>query len=77
MTDADQNVAVFEVDRGIYGVGRLATRLKGLESIGNIGPWHVGHWIDFTHKEIRIHFNSVVDATLAKRVCRSGDSADE
>ena len=38
---------------GIFGVGCLATSLKALESINQIGPWHIGHWIDYTHTTIR------------------------
>ena len=38
---------------GIFGVGCLATRLKALESVNQIGPWHIGHWIDYTHTTIR------------------------
>ena len=30
-------------------VGRLATRLKALAAADQIGPWHIGHWIDFRH----------------------------
>ena len=38
---------------GIFGVDCLATRLKALESVNQIGPWHIGHWIDYTHTTIR------------------------
>jgi hypothetical protein len=37
---------------GIFGVGRLATKLNELLNRGQIGPWHVGQWIDFTHTAI-------------------------
>ena len=43
MTDHSPNVVTFAVTGGIFGVGRLATQLKPLESIDQIGPWHVGH----------------------------------
>ncbi len=51
--------------RGSFGAGRLASRLKELESVDLIGPWHVGHWIDYTHTAIRIRFSSPADARAA------------
>jgi hypothetical protein len=56
---------------GIFGVGRLATRLKALESVNQIGPWHIGHWVDYTHTTIRIKFQSVADGKFAKLACAS------
>ena len=69
MTDYPPNVVTFAVTGGIFGVGRLATRLKSLESINQIGPWHVGHWIDYTHTAIRIRFSSDADGKMASRTC--------
>ena len=64
MTGSSESVVTFPV-AGIFGAGRLATRLKELESVGLIGPWHVGHWIDYTHTAIRIRFHSQADAKTA------------
>jgi hypothetical protein len=69
MTDVLETVVTFSVAGGIFGVGRLATRLKALESVDEIGPWHVGHWIDYIHTTIRIRFHSVMDANVAVRAC--------
>ena len=66
-TNLADSMVMFPIAGGIFGVGRLATRLKALQSVGHIGPWHVGHWVDFTHTAIRIRFNSVVDAQVASR----------
>jgi hypothetical protein len=65
------SVVRFAVDGGIFGVGRLATRLNGLEKASQIGPWHVGHWVDHTHRAIRIRFHSVAEGKLAKVACAS------
>ena len=59
-----ESVVTFTV-AGIFGAGRLASRLKELESVDLIGPWHVGHWIDYTHTAIRIRFSSPADARAA------------
>jgi hypothetical protein len=56
----------FPVVGGIFGVGRLATMLKALADSGEIGPWHVGHWIDFRHAAIRIQFDTSADGELAQ-----------
>ena len=64
MTDSSASVLTFAV-AGIFGAGRLASRLKELESIDLIGPWHVGHWTDYTHTAIRIRFSSQADARTA------------
>ena len=63
--DLSDPVVTFSVTAGIFGVGRLASRLKALESVNLIGSWHVGDWIDYTHKAIRIRFDNVADAKLA------------
>jgi hypothetical protein len=54
---------------GIFGIGRLATRLKALESVNQIGPWHIGHWVDHTHTTIRIKFQNAADGKLTKLAC--------
>ena len=64
MTGSSESVITFPV-AGIFGAGRLASRLKELESVDLIGPWHVGHWIDYTHTAIRIRFSSPADARAA------------
>ena len=69
MTNLADSTVTFPIAGGIFGVGRLATRLKALQSVGHIGPWHVGHWVDFTHTAIRIRFNSIIDAQVATREC--------
>lgn len=66
MANADECVMMFPVD-GIVGVGRLASRLKVLADADQIGPWHIGHWLDFRHTAIRIRFNSVADGNFVNR----------
>jgi hypothetical protein len=56
---------MFPVTEGIFGVGRLATRLKALEDADQIGSWHVGYWIEHTHTAIRIQFENGEDAKTA------------
>jgi hypothetical protein len=56
----------FPIVGGIFGVGQLATSLKALADSGQIGPWHVGHWIDFRHRAIRIQFGTAADGELAR-----------
>ena len=34
-----------------------------------IGPWHIGQWIDFKHTAIRIRFRSVADRERARETC--------
>ena len=69
MTDDPPNVVTFPIAGGIFGVGRLASRLKSLESINQIGPWHVGQWTDYTHTAIRIRFDTDSDCKTASRTC--------
>ena len=64
MTASPESVITFAV-AGIFGAGRLTSRLKQLESVDLIGPWHVGHWIDYTHTAIRIRFTNRADARTA------------
>ncbi len=59
-------VVTFPVEGGIFGVGRLATRLTALKTRHQIGEWHIGRWVDWRHKAIRISFDSPEDATFAK-----------
>ena len=59
-SNSDECVITFPVG-GIFGVARLATKLNELLKRGQIGPWHVGHWIDFKH--------TVTDGEVAKRSC--------
>jgi hypothetical protein len=47
MPSSDECVITFPVAVGIFGVGRLATKLNELLNKGQIGPWHVGQWMDF------------------------------
>jgi hypothetical protein len=64
-----ESVITFPVEGGIFGVGRLATKLNQLASADQIGPWHVGQWIDFTHTAIRIRFGTIADGEVATRAC--------
>jgi hypothetical protein len=66
MPNPDECVITFPV-RGIFGVARLATKLNELLHSGQIGPWHVGHWIDFKHTAIRIKFLTVTDCEVVRR----------
>jgi hypothetical protein len=68
MPNSDESVITFPVG-GIFGVARLATKLNELLKRGQIGPWHVGHWIDFKHTAIRINFLTTTDGEVAKRSC--------
>ena len=65
MTDIPDTVVTFSVMGGIFGVGRLASRLKALESINLIGSWYVDDCIDYTHNAIRIRFDNVADTKVA------------
>ena len=68
MANLDECLMMFPA-AGIFGVGRLANRLKALTDAGQIGPWHIGHWLDFKHTAIRIRFESATDGELANRTC--------
>jgi len=65
MSASDECVITFPIVGGIFGVGQLASRLNALLSVGQIGPWHIGRWINFKHAAIRIRFNSVADGEAA------------
>ena len=68
MVNSAECVVTFPAE-GIFGVGRLAKRLKALADADQIGPWHIGHWVDFKHTAIRIRFGSEADGQLADRTC--------
>ena len=65
MPGSDECVITFRVVGGIFGVGRLATKLNELLNSGQIGSWHVGQWIDFRHNAIRIKFLTAADGDFA------------
>ena len=69
MTNSQASEITFPVV-GIFGVGRLATILKGLADSGEIGPWRVGQWTDFRHTAIRIQFDTGADGELAEGFVR-------
>ena len=66
MSNQIECMVTFPVRGGIFGVGRLATRLTALAASHQIGEWHIGHWVDWTHTAIRINFDTAADAALAK-----------
>ena len=74
MTNLDECVITVPIVGGIFGVGRLATRLTALADTQQIGPWHIGHWIDFKHTAIRIQFGSVADRERALETCAGAAS---
>jgi hypothetical protein len=74
MTNLQESEITFPVG-GIFGVGRLATMLKALAESGRIGPWHIGHWIDFRHTAIRIQFDTRTDGEIAKDSIENWHSA--
>jgi hypothetical protein len=59
----------FPVERGIFGVNRLALALNALAKDHRIGIWHPGLWVDWRHTAIAIGFDTAADASLAKSVC--------
>ena len=68
MPTQSEREVIFQVEGGIFGVGRLATRLTALKAHHQIGDWHIGRWMDWRHKAIRISFDTSEDAALAKAV---------
>jgi hypothetical protein len=66
MSNQNACEVLFPVKSGIFGVGRLATRLKALTASRQIGEWHIGQWLDWKHTAIRISFATPADAALAK-----------
>jgi hypothetical protein len=73
MPNSDDCVIAFPVAGGIFGVARLATKLNELLDRGQIGPWRIGHRIDFKHTAIRIKFLTATDGEVARRSCVGGD----
>ena len=71
MTNESACPVTFPVDGGIFGVGRLATRLTALAASHQIGEWHIGHWVDWRHTAIRINFDTADDAALATSTCQA------
>ncbi len=71
MPNQPECAAVFPVSRGIFGVGRLATRLSALVASHEIGEWHIGHWVDWRHTGIRITFCTAADAAIAQSRCHA------
>ena len=69
MPSSEECEVTFPIVGGIFGVGRLATKLNELLNRGQIGPWHVGQWIDFTHTAIRIKFLTAADGEVARHSC--------
>ncbi len=68
-------LVTFPVRSGIFGVGRLASRLTALAASHQIGEWHIGHWVDWRHTGIRINFDTAADAALAKSTCYEAAAA--
>jgi len=69
MTNLDGCEITFPIVGGIFGVGRLATKLKALADTEQIGPWHIGQWTDFKHTAIRMRFASIADGECARETC--------
>lgn len=65
MSPQNKCEVLFPVKSGIFGVGRLATRLTALTASRQIGAWHIGRWLDWKHTAIRISFATPADAALA------------
>jgi len=69
MTNLDGCVITFPIVGGVFGVSRLATKLKALADAEQIGPWHIGQWTDFRHTAIRMEFASIADGERAQGTC--------
>jgi hypothetical protein len=69
MTSSGECLVTFPVRSGIFGVDRLAKRLKAFAADNQIGDWHIGPWVDWRHTAIRISFSTVADASRAKLAC--------
>ena len=72
MSATPEYTVTFPIENGMFGVDSLAKRLNVLMSDRQIGDWHPGRWIDWGHTAIQIRFDSVEDATLAKRLLSQG-----
>lgn len=75
MSTLNQREVLFPVRGGIFGVGRLATRLKALTTSRKIGEWHIGRWLNWKHTAIRITFATPADAAIAISMARSSHLA--
>ena len=75
VSEQNERMVIFPVSGGIFGVGRLATRLTELAASHQIGEWHIGHWVDWKHTAIRINFDTAGDAVLAKSACHDAATA--
>ncbi|MGH7099515.1 MAG: hypothetical protein ACREE4_17890 [Stellaceae bacterium] len=69
MANSTEHLMTFPVTGGIFGVDRLAAKMNALLNADQIGPWHIGQWIDFTHTVIRIEFGTAAAGQLARRAC--------
>jgi len=69
MTNSDGCVITFPIADGIFGVGRLAARLKALADTEQIGPWHIRKWTDFKRTAIRLRFASIADGDRTRETC--------
>jgi hypothetical protein len=65
---ASECVITFDITGGIFGVGRLAARLDELSESRRIGAWHIGPWVDWRHRAIRIKFDGVEDGKLSEHI---------
>ena len=72
---SNECLVTFPVRSGIFGVGRLATRLTTLAARREIGEWHIGQWVDWRHTAIQINFDTAADAALAKSTCYEAATA--
>jgi hypothetical protein len=77
MSTQNQREVLFPVRGGIFGVGRLATRLSALKANRQIGEWHIGRWTDWKHTAIWITFATPADAALAISVSRRAVSISQ
>jgi hypothetical protein len=69
MPRAPDCTVTFPVERGIFGVSRLARTLNVLARDGRILNWHPGPWVDWRHTAIAISFDNAADAALSKLTC--------
>ena len=76
VANLDECVIMFPVERGIFGVGKLATKLKALADTDQIGPWHIGQWRDFKHTAIRIRFGSLADGERSMEIFTGARQVD-
>jgi hypothetical protein len=64
-----EHSVTFPITNRMYGMDRLAKHLNLLVSGGKIKDWHPGYWVDWDHAAIRIVFDSMEDAEVAKKLC--------